>query len=448
MIPDWLDGSVWWHVYPLGFSGAEANTHQARGVIHRLRHLANWLDYAADLGVTGLQLGPIFSSQTHGYDTVDHMHIDHRLGDDEDFDSLVAQARDRGLNILLDGVFNHVGDEHPMYQAALAAGSAPTGGGASAARWFRLHWPEDGGRPTHDCFEGHESLVTLNHDEPAVADYVVSVMNHWLDRGVAGWRLDAAYAVPPQFWGPVIRQVKAQHPQAWIVGEVIHGEPIPYLRASGLDAITAYGLWRPFWRAMNEGNLFDLDWQIKRLDDYAPANPPMTFVGNHDVTRLASNLNDQRHFGHAIATLLTLPGSPSIYYGDEQAFRGVKEERWGGDDAIRPMFPDHPGGLAPWGWPIYHLHERLNRMRRRFPWLTRSHVVTTHLTNTAMAFTCSSTAEPDERRITTLLNISDHDYGFPIDLPEAVFEVGPDGMDGSGDLTDVPAHSWRVVSHR
>ncbi|MGV1003304.1 MAG: alpha-amylase family glycosyl hydrolase [Candidatus Nanopelagicales bacterium] len=446
MIPGWLDGCVWWHVYPLGFSGAEANTRQVRGVVHRLRHLAQWLDYARDLGVSGLQLGPVFASQTHGYDTTDHLRIDHRLGDDADFDALVAGCHQRGMRVLLDGVFNHVGSDHPLFQAAVAAGPNPTGGGAAAARWFRLHWEPGAARPRHADFEGHQDLVALNHAEPAVSDYVVSVMNHWLDRGADGWRLDAAYAVPPAFWRPVVERVKQRHPDSWIIGEVIHGEPVDYLRASGLDGITAYTLWRPLWRAMNDANLFDLSWQVGLLDEYAWANPPMTFAGNHDVTRLASQLTDQRHFGHAIAALMTLPGSPSIYYGDEQAFRGVKEVGWGGDDAVRPMFPDRPDGLAPWGWPIYHLHARLITMRRRFGWLTRARASAPHVSNIAAAFT-SRPSEGGGRGVTVLLNISDDEYFFPIDLPNPNFEVGSDGMDGTGDLKLVPAHSWRVVSH-
>ncbi|HEY6786209.1 MAG TPA: alpha-amylase family glycosyl hydrolase, partial [Trebonia sp.] len=109
MVP-WVERAIWWHVYPLGFTGAErAALPPGEPVRHRLRHLARWLDYAVELGCNGLLLGPIFAAETHGYDTVDHFRIDPRLGDDEDFDALVAAARARGVRIALDGVFNHVG---------------------------------------------------------------------------------------------------------------------------------------------------------------------------------------------------------------------------------------------------------------------------------------------------------------------------------------------------
>ena len=197
-MPAWIEHTAWWHVFPLGFVGAEPEAVQRTPVAHRLTQLHAWLDYAVDLGVSGLALGPVFAASTHGYDTVDHFRIDPRLGDDADFDALVQAARARGLRLLLDGVFNHVGRGHPAYQEVLQRGP-----GADRANWFRLTWPRGttpGTQPDYACFEGHRQLVTLNHDEPQVADHVTSVMNHWLSRGADGWRLDAAYAVPQHFW--------------------------------------------------------------------------------------------------------------------------------------------------------------------------------------------------------------------------------------------------------
>jgi len=111
------------------------------------------------LRVSGIALGPVFASRTHGYDTTDHFRIDPRLGDDIDFQVLLAATHDRDLRVLLDGVFNHVGREFPTFVAAEA-------GGPQAA-WFRRE--QDGGWTR---FDGHEMSVALNHDEPAVADHV------------------------------------------------------------------------------------------------------------------------------------------------------------------------------------------------------------------------------------------------------------------------------------
>ena len=192
----WADRAIWWHVYPLGFTGAEkAQPAEEEPVRHRLRQLEGWLDYAVELGCSGLLLGPVFAAETHGYDTINHFQIDPRLGDQDDFDHLVAEAGRRGLRVVLDGVFNHVGRSFPAFQAALAGGP-----GSPAARWFRY----DPAAGEYATFEGHHQLVVLDHEEPEVLDYVAQVMTYWLDRGAAGWRLDAAYAVPASFWAKVL----------------------------------------------------------------------------------------------------------------------------------------------------------------------------------------------------------------------------------------------------
>ncbi len=122
-MPDWVQHAVWWHVYPLGFVGAEPSAGAEAGQPrHRLKQLAGWLDYAVELGASGLALGPVFASQTHGYDTIDHLKVDSRLGDEQDLDALFAAAHERGLRVLLDGVFNHVGRGHPAFRAVLEQG--------------------------------------------------------------------------------------------------------------------------------------------------------------------------------------------------------------------------------------------------------------------------------------------------------------------------------------
>ena len=310
-------------------------------VTHRLGQLTSWLDYAVDLGASGLALGPVFASQTHGYDTTDHFRIDPRLGDEGDFAGLVEAAHARGLRVLLDGVFNHVGRGFPAFQRVLEQGPD-----APEASWFRLTWPAGGSRARSRSTarsRATAALVALNHDEPAVADYVAGVMNHWLDAGADGWRLDAAYAVPAAFWAQVVPRVRAGHPGAYLVGEVIHGDYPAFVAESGLDSVTQYELWKAIWSGLNDHNLFELGHALGRHNGFLETFAPLTFVGNHDVTRLASRLEDDRHLAHALAVLLTVGGTPAIYYGDEQAFRGIKEERAGGDDEIRPAIPGRPG---------------------------------------------------------------------------------------------------------
>jgi cyclomaltodextrinase len=437
----WVERAIWWQVYPLGFVGAEREARACAGVTHRLGHLSAWLDYVVELGASGMLLGPIFASSTHGYDTIDHFEIDRRLGDSADFDEFIAAAHRRGLRVVLDGVFNHVGREFPAFRRAIAGGPH-----SPEASWFRLTWPADlasGQEPDYATFEGHRQLVALNHDEPAVADYVTQVMTHWLERGADGWRLDAAYAVPRRFWTQVLSAVRARYPEAYIFGEVIHGDYAGFVRETGVDAVTQYELWKAIWSALNQRNFFELAWSLQRHNAMLDTFVPQTFIGNHDVTRIASQLSDERHLAHALVILMTCGGVPSIYAGDEQAFRGIKEQRAGGDDAIRPAFPATPAELAPFGWPTYRLHQELIGLRRRHPWLHRARSRVTELRNTDLTFE----AFHEQDRLWVALNLAD----APVvrTIPTAVDKQAGDlTVRRTGATTEItlPPHGWGILA--
>ena len=366
--PGWVDHLIGWHVYPLGFVGAPARL-ESQEVSHRLAHLGAWLDHAVALGCSGLALGPVFSSASHGYDTLDYFTIDPRLGDDDDFDHLLQAAHARGLSVLLDGVFNHVSRRNRIVQDAQSAG--PDSDAGRMVRWCA-------GRL--DVFEGHSDLVALNHDNPAVREHVTRIMNYWCGRGVDGWRLDAAYSVNPEFWAAVLPSVREKYPDVWIFGEVIHGDYASIVRASGMDSVTQYELWKGIWSSIESRNFFELDHALGRHNEFSDAFTPMTFVGNHDVTRIASRVGQD---GAVLATaiLATIGGIPLIYYGDELAYRGVKEERFGGDDDIRPVFPASPADLSNLGADTLRAHQSLLGLRRRHPWLVDARTESLDLTN-------------------------------------------------------------------
>lgn len=356
-----IDHAIWWHVYPLGACGAPIRQDHGEPA-HRLGRLDAWLDYAIELGCSGLLLGPIFASTAHGYDTLDHFRIDPRLGDDADFDHLMEQCNRRGLSVVLDGVFNHVGIHHPMVAESLAAPSTSL---------IRLQKDGDGVRP--EDWEGHDGLANLDHSNPAVVDLVVDVMLHWLRRGIAGWRLDVAYAVPPEFWRTVVARVREEFPQSIFIGEVIHGDYAAIARAGTLDTVTQYELWKAIWSSLKDQNFFELAWTLKRHDEFSTQMVMQTFVGNHDVSRIAS-LVDDAGAALAAAILMTTPGMPSIYYGDEQGFRGEKGADEAADDPMRPPLPASPTDLVPNGQWLHRLYQDLIGVRRRNPWVTRGHL--------------------------------------------------------------------------
>ncbi|OFT27671.1 alpha-amylase [Corynebacterium sp. HMSC08F01] len=351
-----LDRTIWWHVYPLAALGAPIR--DTKDAAHRLRGLEPWLDYLVELGCNGLLLGPIFESVTHGYDTLDHMRIDARLGDDTDIDWLIRECSSRGINLMLDGVFNHVARTHPWVEQGLAGDT---------------EW------------EGHNELATLHHDEPAIRDAVVDIMCHWLRRGIAGWRLDVAYAVPPEFWRDVLARVREEFPDAMFLGEVIHGDYAKIAASGTLDAVTQYELWKATWSSLADANFWELAHALERHPADLLTN---TFIGNHDVDRIASTVGTNK-LVLAAAILMTVPGMPSIYYGDEQGFTGTRGEGWSADDAVRPALPATPAELSPLGGWIFTEYQKLIGVRRRNAWLTRARVEVLDKTNETISFTCT-----------------------------------------------------------
>jgi glycosidase len=420
--PAWVQHAIWWQVYPLGFVGAFPADPPPTGDEHRLRRLVDWLDHAIELGASGIALGPVFASRTHGYDTSDHYRIDPRLGDDADFDHLVAGAHQRGLRVLLDGVFNHVGTDFAQ------------------TSWFRKRGND------FDRFEGHGELIALDHDNPDVVAYTVDVMTHWLARGADGWRLDAAYAVPDRFWAQVLPRVRQAFGDAWFVGEVLHGDYSAHVREAGFDSVTQYELWKAIWSSLNDANFHELDWALVRHNEFLDDFVPMTFVGNHDVTRIASRLDNTRHLEHALVILLTTGGTPSVYAGDESGYRGVKEERVGGDDAVRPEFTAPLMGVDELGHDVFRLHQYLIGLRRRHPWLHTARTSPLRLANTQYVYATRNGADV----LLVALNVDDGPLS--LSLAELGFGAG-EIVAGSGappesvvSEVEIEPHGWLIIA--
>ncbi|MFO6503929.1 alpha-amylase family protein [Corynebacterium freneyi] len=397
--PDWLEHAIGWHVYPLGFTGAPVHGDESDAAVAaapgtaRLDHLIDWLDYVQELGLNVLQLGPIFESATHGYDTLDYFRIDRRLGDDTAFDRLIAAAHERGIKVLLDGVFNHLSSQAPMFREALDDPDS------ASAKLFDVD--RSGEEPTAPCFEGHLDLVEFDHRAPKTAEFVESVMRHWLERGIDGWRLDAAYAVDPDFWARVLPSVRADFPHAFIYGEVIHGDYVDIVARSTMDSVTEYELWKATWSALKDHNFYELEWTLGRHDAFLESFVPVTFVGNHDVTRIASQVGQDKAV-LALVVLMTVGGIPLIYYGDEQGYTGVKEERFGGDDQVRPVFPATPEELSTLGNWMHDAHRQLIGLRRRHPWLHRATVTVTSIANERITYDVGA----DGRSLSVALEIT------------------------------------------
>ncbi|STC69322.1 alpha-amylase family protein [Corynebacterium pilosum] len=364
-----LESTIWWHVYPLGSSGAPIRDREGDDSGHRLRSLEPWLDYLIELGCNGLLLGPIFESATHGYDTLDHFRIDSRLGTNEDFDALMQACNEKGIRVMLDGVFNHVDRNHPAVAEGLAGDT---------------NW------------EGHDQLATLHHDDQRVRDKVVEIMEFWLTKGISGWRLDVAYSVPADFWREVLGRVRQNYPDAIFLGEVIHGDYAQIAEAGTLDSVTQYELWKAIWSSIKDVNFFELAHALGRHSEFSEHMITNTFVGNHDVNRIASTVG-QDHVIPAVAMLMTLPGSPSIYCGDEQGFTGLRGEGFAADDPVRPPLPATPSELADEGRWLLEAHKALIAVRRRHAWLATATLEVVDTANETISYVVSNRENAEEK---------------------------------------------------
>jgi cyclomaltodextrinase len=182
---------------------------------------------------------------------------------------------------------------------------------------------------------------------------------------------------------------------------------------------------------MNDHNLWNLDWALQRHRRFCEHFRPQIFISNHDVTRISSKLDDRRHIEHAAVLLTLLPGVPSIYAGDEHRFEGVKLDQIGGDDAVRPPFPQTPDGLLPFGGDTRELYQHLIGLRRQHAWIVDGVVTTRDLANESVVVLV---AGPDQV-IELALNISDVDGP----APEGEVLLASAGCD-----VLVPPHGWAV----
>jgi cyclomaltodextrinase len=436
--PAWLPGRVWYHLHSLRAAGAPDGNPDVAGSAptgRGLCRLSEWLDHVASLGCGGILLTPVFVSMTHGYDAVDYFRIDQRLGNEDDLAAFVEACHARNLKVLLDGVFNHVGRDFPAFRDVLANKAA-----SPYAGWFRLDFSRDGGDGfTYRNFEGHRELVSLNHHSSEVLDWAVAVADHWLDRGIDGWRLDAAYAMLPAFLAQFSARVLQKHPDAFLLGEMIHGDYVRFVEQTGLHSITQYELHKAIWSSLNDANLFELSWALQRHEAFTRAFVPVTFLGNHDVTRLLSRLRDPSRLGHALAVLLTVPGSPCLYYGDEFAFRGRKGRGPHGDNDIRPRLPDSPFAQNAEQAEAFELHRKLIAVRTERPWLTTGHLQVLELAREQIRYTVTGTGG----QLLVVLNVA-ASGSMPVDA-ESWQPVAGAARSRDGTL---PAGSWSIWERR
>jgi len=341
---EWARDAIFYHVYPLGFCGAPRRNDFVSRPAPRLDALTADLGRIAAMGFNALYLGPVFESVAHGYDPVDWRAVDRRLGDRGDLARLCDAARGLGMRLVFDGVFNHVGREHPWFRSLREMGlESPEAGRFASLR--------QGRSPYGDFFEyegwaGNYDLVKLNLRDGATKAELVGAALSWIDGyGIDGIRLDAVDCLDTDFLADLAAACRERKPGFWLMGEVVGGDYRKWIGngpgAPALDSVTNYECYKGLWSSHYDRNYFEIAWSLKRQfgeDGIYRGRNLYSFADNHDVDRVASKVANEAQLYPLYCLLFTMPGAPSVYYGSERGARAKREP--GSDWPLRPSIGD------------------------------------------------------------------------------------------------------------
>lgn len=474
--PAWVRDSIFYQIFPDRFAASD-RVHKP-GTLEPwdapptlngfkggdLRGIVERLGYLEDLGVTALYLNPIFASASnHRYHTYDYLSVDPLLGGDDALRELLDATHDRGMRVVLDGVFNHTGRGFWPFHHVLETGAASPYRG-----WFHLDDARlDAGRPllayppprTPSSALGYKAwwslpaLPKLNTDDPEVRGFLFGVAEHWLRFGIDGWRLDVPEEIEDEaFWQEFRRRCRAIRPDAYLVGEIWRVAP-EWLRGDRFDAVMNYPLGEAIL-GFAGGSRLDLGvvrsheqyrLNVRQLDgpafaarvvELAAAYDPdviavqLNLVGSHDTPRVRSVLGGDVA-GVRLATLLqaTLPGAPCLYYGDEVGLEGAS------DPACRGAFP---WDEARWDAGLHESVRALLRLRSAEAALRDAPLRVVGAEGSAVAFERGAGAS----RFVVALNAGD--VGARIKLR---FEEAPSGAGGHVASIELPGFA-RVAEAR
>ena len=333
----WAYENVFYQIYPLGFCGAPFEND---GVLeHRILKVNDWIPHIEKLGANAIYFSPVFESDTHGYNTRDYTKIDTRLGTNEDFQSVCKNLHKAGIKVVLDGVFNHVGRGFWAFQDVLEKRwDSPY------KDWFHISF--DGNSNYNDGlwyegWEGNYDLVKLNLRNEDVIQHIFSCIKGWVEEfDIDGLRLDVAYCLDHDFLRRLRSFCDGLKPDFFLVGETLHGDYNQWMNDSMLHSVTNYECYKGLYSSFNSMNMFELNPSLLR--QFGPDNWTLykgkhllSFVDNHDVTRVASILSNENHLPLIYALAFGMPGIPCVYYGSEWGAKARKEE---GDPALRACF--------------------------------------------------------------------------------------------------------------
>ena len=395
----WYEEAVFYQIYPLGFCGAPFENDGK--LEHRILKVSDWIPHMKKLGINAIYFSPVFESDTHGYNTRDYGLIDTRLGTNDDFKKVVEALHKEGIKVVLDGVFNHVGRGFWAFKDV-----QEKRWDSPYKDWFHLSF--EGNSNYDDGFwyegwEGNYDLVKLNLRNPAVIDHILDKVNYWIDFfDIDGLRLDVAYCLDHEFLRRLREFTDSKKNDFFLLGEVLHGEYGRMLNDMHLHSLTNYQCYKGIYSSFNSANMFEIMHSLMRLfgpEEWTVCRGAhlLSFADNHDVTRIASILNDERNLPLVYTLVFTMPGIPCVYYGSEWGTKARKEE---GDPALRVSF-DKP----EWNALTDHI-SRLSEIKKTSNALNYGGLRIVVLTNKQVIFERNS----GDQRIMVAINMDDNPY--------------------------------------
>ncbi len=399
--PNWINGGIIYQIFPDRFCRAQKDKKIGEGKILRenwldapfflpnekgevlnndffggdIKGIISKLDYLKKLNVTTIYLNPIFEAYSnHRYDTGDYMKIDSLLGDENDLVNLIKSAKKLGINIILDGVFNHTGDDsvyfnkYNNYDSVGAYQSKQS----EYYKWYNFFDYPNG----YDSWWGIKTLPAINEDNEDYINFIAGengVIEHYTKLGIKGWRLDVVDELPDFFVKKITEAVKRVDEDAIVIGEVwedasnkiAYGVRREYFQGKELDSVMNYPLKNAILEYVNSGKERNLSKTIKVQIDHYPEDvlhSLMNLLSTHDTFRLLSAVSGENMYGKSksemlnafipldkiaeakfrlkVASMLqyTLCGVPSVYYGDEIGIQGYTDPLnrrcypWGQED--------------------------------------------------------------------------------------------------------------------
>ena len=335
----WYDSAVFYHIYPLGLCGCPHDNNGETGA--HFDKLNEWAEHAKRIGCNAIYIGPLFESGSHGYDTTDYRLVDRRLGTNDDFKQFVKNCHANDVKVIVDGVFNHTGRDFFAFQDIKQnrENSRYKDWYCNVNFWGNNEY-NDGF--SYDNWGGYNLLAKLNLWNPEVKNYHLETVKFWVDEfDIDGIRLDVAYCLNRDFMKRLRYETDQMKQEFFLVGEMLHGDYNTIVGNECLHSATNYECYKGLYSSFNSMNMFEIAHSIERQFGKEPwclytGKHLLTFVDNHDVSRIASTLTNKAHLPLIYALMFGMPGIPCIYYGSEWGCEAVKGS--GNDNILRPAF--------------------------------------------------------------------------------------------------------------